>query len=297
MLAMKFLIMILILSVLVLWNRRSVIINFAEEKLEIVKPIRLIVSLLIFILSIPSMNGFGQIPAGSRGVVLRFGAVTGRILPEGLYYVTPFIESVEVMDVQVHAHISPAKAASKDLQDVSTEITLNYRVDPIHVDKVYADLRREYESRVIYPSVQEAVKACTAAYDAEELIQKRSIVRQLMETSLRERLMSHGILLDVMSITDFQFSHEFSQAIESKVVAAQTALRAENDLRRIKVEAEQRIASAKAEAEAIRIQAEAIMSQGGSQYVNLKAIEKWDGKLPQWTAGGATPFITIPSNK
>jgi hypothetical protein len=66
-------------------------------------------------------------------------------------------------------------------------------------------------------------------------------------------------------------------------VAQQTALKAENDLTRIKTEAEQRIA-----------QAQAITQQGGRDYVNLKAIEKWDGKLPQqMIPGSAVPFINV----
>ncbi len=77
-------------------------------------------------------------------------------------------------------------------------------------------------------------------------------------------------------------------------MAQQQALKAANDLDRIKTEAEQRVAQATAEAEAIKIQAQAITQQGGRDYVQLKAVEKWDGKLPgQMIPGSAVPFIPL----
>lgn len=237
---------------------------------------------------------FGQVPAGHRGVVLRFGAVTGQVLDEGLYFVTPFVQSVELMDLQVHADKSKATSASRDLQDVMAEITVNYRLDSKRVAEVYRDLRQDYVNRVMVPAISEAVKASTAQFDAERLIIERQRVKDMIERILAERLAKHGLLVDGISITDFQFSQGFSQAIEQKVTATQQALKAENDLRRIKAEAQQQIETAKAGAEAIRIQAMAINSQGGRDYVQLKAIEKWNGSVPQWMgSGNAVPFVSM----
>lgn len=237
---------------------------------------------------------FGQVPAGHRGVVLRFGAVTGQVLDEGLYFVTPFVQSVELMDLQVHADKSKATSASRDLQDVMAEITVNYRLDANRVAEVYRDLRQDYVNRVMVPAISEAVKASTAQFDAERLIIERQRVKDMIERILAERLAKHGLLVDGISITDFQFSQGFSQAIEQKVTATQQALKAENDLRRIKAEAQQQIETAKAGAEAIRIQAMAINSQGGRDYVQLKAIEKWNGSVPQWMgSGSAVPFVSM----
>lgn len=251
----------------------------------------LIVLAGIFLLAmLPSV---GSVPAGNRGVVLRFGAVTDRILPEGFYLVMPIAESVVLMDVQVQAVTTNSKAASKDLQNVNTQITLNHRLDPAQVGTIYQNLRHDYDFRIVAPAIQEAVKAATAQFEAERLIIDRPLVRDRIEEYLSVRLSEHGIQVDGLSITAFEFSPEFAAAIESKVTATQEALKAENDLRRIEIEAQQRIVEAKAEAEAIRIQAESISKQGGAEYVNLKAIEKWNGVLPQWMSGQATPFVNV----
>lgn len=251
--------------------------------------VALALGVIIFILPC-----FGQVPAGMRGVVLRFGAVTGEIKGEGLYAVAPFVNSIELMDVQVHAAKTSATAASRDLQNVATQVTVNFRLLPEKSAKVYQELRHDYVERILSPAVQEAVKSATAQFDAEKLIVERPTVKAHIEEFLQARLSTHGILVDGISITDFQFSKDFSDAIEAKVTATQQALKAENDLRRIKVEAEQRVAQAQAEAEAIRIQAQSISAQGGLAYVNLKAIEKWNGALPQWmTSGSTVPFVNL----
>ena len=100
-------------------------------------------------------------------------------------------------------------------------------------------------------------------------------------------------------MTDFEFSAEFNRAIESKQTAEQNALRAKRDLERIKVEAEQKVTSAKAEAEALRLQRQVIspeLIQLRQIEAQIKAIEKWDGKLPNVT-GGAVPFIQVEKPK
>lgn len=252
-----------------------------------------IIMLLIMFVINPS---FGQVPAGHRGVVLRFGAVTGEVKNEGLYFVTPFVNSIELMDVQVHADKSRATAASRDLQNVATEVTVNYRLDPTRVAEVYRDLRNDYVARVMVPAIQEAVKASTAQFEAERLIVERPQVKEQIEQYLQARLRKHGLIVDGISLTDFAFSQDFANAIEAKVTSQQLALKAQNDLNIVKAEAQQTIEQAKAEAEKIRIQAGAINAQGGRDYVHLKAIEKWNGALPGWITGNsAMPFINVPS--
>jgi regulator of protease activity HflC (stomatin/prohibitin superfamily) len=242
------------------------------------------------------LGGFGTVPTGHRGIHLRWNAPTGKVLNQGIYYVMPFVENVYKMSVQVKAHHTKAAAASKDLQNVSTEVTLNYAVQPDKASSLFRDVGAEYEKTIIEPAVLEAVKATTANYNAENLVTERSMVKDKLQERLSTRLATHGIVVDAVSITDFTFSPEFTQAIELKVTATQNAMAAENNLKKVKFEAEQAIAKAQGEAEAIRIQVQAIQQQGGKDYVALKAIEVWDGKLPTYMLGSNTmPFITIPS--
>ena len=242
-------------------------------------------------------GAFGTVGAGQRGVLLRFDAPTGDILEEGLYFKIPFVEDVVLMSTQLNKYTAPATSSSKDLQVVTTEVTLNYQLKPNQVAEVYRALRRNYESLVIQPYIQEAVKSTTANYNAEELITQRPAVKTALQELLADRLQPRGLQVVQVSITDFQFSNAFQQAIEAKVTAVQRALEAENALRRVEFEAKQQIEQARAEAKGLELQ----RAQVTTQLLELRRIEvqkeavgKWNGVMPSVvTSGGPVPMLDV----
>ena len=247
----------------------------------------LLMGLVIFI---PAMSSFGTVGAGERGVRLRFSAVTGSVLDEGLYFQIPFVERVVTMSVQIEKYEASADAASKDLQSVSTTVAVNYHLDPSRVDSVYQEFREQYRVRSIEPSIQESVKSAIARYTAEELITKRAQVRDDIKANVKEKIEPNGIILDELNIVNFSFSKSFNIAIEKKVTAEQEAFAAQNKLEQVKFEAQQQIEEAKGKAEAIRIEAEALRQS--PQVLELRALEKWDGVLPKVT-GENVPFVNV----
>lgn len=239
---------------------------------------------------------FTSVDAGYRGVVLRFGAVTGRILDPGPHLITPVIETVRPISVQVQVEKLESQAASHDLQVVHTQVTLAYYQDPCCVADIWSKLNDDALDRVVIPAIQEAIKAQTAQYDAEQLIAQRPAVRAGIEQYVRDRLVTHHIDVDAVSITDFNFSEDYNRAIEAKVTAQQNALKAENDLNRIKIEAEQKVTQAQAEAKALEVQKQQITPE----LVQLRTIEMmqqhWDGHLPDVYMsgqGGALPMMDV----
>lgn len=256
--------------------------------------IKIGLTFFVLLLILGPLHPWVIVPAGHRGVVLQLGAVSG-IMGEGFHFRLPVIQKVIAFNVQVQKAETDAAAASKDLQTISSKIALNYHVDPATVSRVFQNIGEAYEKKVIDPAVQEAVKAITARYTAEELITKRQQVALEIQDLLTGRLRKSDIVVDAFSIVNFEFSNEFNKAIESKQTAEQMALKAQRDLQRIKIEAEQKIAAAKAEAEALRIQKAEVtpeLVRLREIEVQKQAVEKWDGKMPQVT-GGATPFINV----
>ena len=248
---------------------------------------KIAIGLAVFIIV---LGAVGTIGAGERGVLLQFGAVQDKVFDEGLYFKIPFIHKVVKMDVKIQKDEIPASASSKDLQVVTSKIALNYHLDPSSVNKVWQDVGKNYNIRIIAPSIQEAVKAVTARFTAEELITKREEVKEQIKSNLADRLFEHSIIVDEFNIIDFEFSPAFNEAIESKVKAEQLKLKADRDLERIKIEKEQMIAAAQGKAEAIRIEANALKQN--PQVVELRWIEKWNGEVPTYW-GEASPFIGI----
>ena len=223
-------------------------------------------SVIGFVIIIASLifGAFTTVPAGSRGVVIRFGAVTGTVLDEGLRAKVPFLDSVVLMSVQTQKYEANSSAVTNDLQDVSTTIALNWHLDAGVADEVYRSLGMEFIERIAAPAIQETIKQITAQYNAEDLILKRDEVKGAITDSLSNRLLDRGIVTETVSITNFQFSSTFTAAIEAKVAAEQAVLEATNKLERVKVEAQQAEAQAKGEANARIAQA-----QGEAEYIRV----------------------------
>jgi len=239
----------------------------------------------------------GIVGAGQRGVLLRFGAVTGAVKEEGLYFKVPFAEQVVLMSTQIQKYSAPASSSSKDLQVVTTEVTLNYQLNAGSVGETYRNMRQDYENRVIQPFIQEAVKSTTANFDAEQLITQRPRVKAELQDLITKRLAPLGIGVVELSITDFRFTQVFQDSIEAKVRAVQQALEAENALRRVGFEAQQAIVKATAEAKGLELQKVQITAQLlelRQIEVQRAAVDKWNGVMPTVvTSGGPVPMLDV----
>ena len=246
----------------------------------------------IFVLTI-LFSGFGTISTGEVGIRTTLNKVTTTQQP-GLYFKVPFFQGMNIINTQTQKEQINANAASNDLQTVSTAVAINYSIDPNSAILLFSTVGTEYKAKIIDPAIQEVVKAVTAQYTAEQLITKRAEVTDKIKLDLSERLVINHINVEQVSITNFDFSESFNAAIELKVTAEQNALAAKNKLEQVKYEKDQVIAKAQGEAESIRIQAQAINSTGGADYVKLQAISKWNGILPsQMIPGGTVPFIDL----
>jgi prohibitin 2 len=245
------------------------------------------------VLMVVAFECFTVIPAGHIGVQVTLGEVNQQTLAEGAHFVNPISRIKEVEVRLVTTQLKQASAGTKDLQQIHTDIVLNYRIDGTKAAHIYKEFGFDLQDRVILPALSESLKAVTAHYTSEELITKRDMVSTQVKDEVAGKLGKYGVTVGDISLVNFGFSAEYQKAIEAKVIATQSKLKAEQDLQRIEVEAKQEIAKAEGRAKAIQIETQAINSQGGASYVQLKAIEKWDGNLPNVMSGNSTPFINI----
>lgn len=248
------------------------------------------VLLLILVLSV-IFGGFFIVPAGHKGVVFNsFTGVKPITYDEGTHFKLPFFEHVTEFEVRTKVYNEDASAASKDLQIVSTKVALNYHLNKEQVFDLFKNIGADYESRIINPSIQEVVKSITAKHIAEELITKRESVKEEIKIALKERLTPYYIIVDDMSITNFDFSPEFNRAVESKVSAEQNSLKEQNNLKVVEFQAQQKIAEARGQAEAIKIINEEL--QRSPQYIDYLTIIKWNGEMPLALGSGSLLSIT-----
>lgn len=262
---------------------------------------------------------FVVVDSGHVGVVTTLGAVKPKALPEGFHLVKPFIDRVVPIDCRLHRAHSKADAASKDLQMVSTEVTVQFEIIGEVAPQTFQNIgtKDDVSVKLIEPAIQESVKSVTASFTAEQLVTQRQAVkveihdkiREFIEVTLREKEMSQAVNIANVAITDFNFSDEFNRAIELKVKAEQEALQAKNEKLKRVTQAEaaasemQLAADAKAyqitqesvaRAEAIKREAAALANN--PELVQLRAVERWNGQLPIFSgAGGPLPMLNVES--
>lgn len=216
--------------------------------------------------------GYDYVPAGNIGVANRMGIVVDAPWGPGVKW-TGLLTGTEEFSTRIQLKEYDASAASKDLQMVKTKVALNFKLNPIFAPTIFKTLGHKYADVIITPVVQEAVKSNTAHYNAEELITKRGEVKTKITTQIMNKLKGKGLIVTEVSITDFEFGKEFTEAVERKQVAAQDALTAKNKLDEMEFTSK-----------AMKLQSEVIEIK--KLDIQKDWIKKWDGKLPMYVGGG-----------
>ena len=238
-------------------------------------------------------QGLGRVQPGARGVVLRFGAPTGRIANEGLYMVVPLAEHVVSVNTQINTlQIDRAQGVCSDLEPVYANLAVSIHVEPARVIDVYRSLRFDYAKRIVRPAIADSWKEIVGRYPAGEIVGRRDEIARELRASITRRILPFGIGVDAVATTRVNFAYAYAQAAQRKVAAVQRTLQAESELSRIRVESQQTVVRAKSEIDALRLQRRVPLAQLMKMRqleLERRAIDKWDGHLPATTA--ASPFL------
>ena len=269
------------------------------------KLIAVIMTVVIGLLLLLLLNPFVVINAGHRGVVLTWGKVSELSLEPGLHWRTPIAQRVVEMSVQTNKYEVPQSLAySKDGQTIVITSAVNYNLDPSAVTNTYSEVGESYESKIIQPIVEDAIKQEIAQYAAVEIIANRGKIKDVIQTTLRERLSEFHILVTQYNLVNEDFDDAYEQAIADKQVAVERAKEAENQTKVVAQEKEQAVLRAQADAETSRLQAEALRTAGGEIVIEkikaeamLEASKKWKGEVPASVTvlgnGQAIPFLNL----
>lgn len=238
----------------------------------------IVIGIIVFFIFLSS---FTTIKSGEVGLRIRFGKIVDSSLNEGVNFKIPFIEKIKKVNIKVQKVELNTESSSKDLQTITTQLAVNYKVQGEMASNLYKTVGNSYEATILIPAIQESIKAVMSEYTAEQTITKRNEVSDKCLEEIQSKMEKYGIHIAEFNIIDLDFSQAYSQAIEEKQVAEQKVLTAKQELEKSKVEAEKRIV----EAEATN-KANELLKQNVTDEVLLKQfIEKWDGKLPTTYAG------------
>ncbi len=273
-----------------------------SRKLPSFRAVKVFLVLLFAIILFRSTLIF--VPAGFVGVVYDKGrGVLPNPMREGLNFAIPFWQTATLYDTRLQEYtmsIAPDEGARKkddsldaptsDGQQVRVDATVIFRIDPAKASEIHRTVGVDYIDKLIRPFSRSQIRMVISRYSAPAIYsEKRQEAETLMTDELGQMLASKNLIVDKVLLRAVYFSPEYSKAIEQKVIAEQRVKQAEYEVKEATQRAEAKIAEAKGLAEAQALQ-KATLTQ---EFLQLEAIKKWNGVLPQYT-GGTLPFLNIP---
>jgi prohibitin 2 len=239
--------------------------------------------------------GIKIVDTGQRGIKTTFGKVVSESLPEGIYFYNPITSAVVEMDTRVQRKDGETDTYTRDVQQAAIKYTLNYRLQQNAAHLMYRDVGRDWDDKLVPQVVLGTLKEVVGKWDAVDLIANRDKAGSTAFEAIRKNLGEYNVEVSRFEITDISYTHEFEQSVEQKVIAQQKAIEEQNRTKQIEEQARQKVLSAEAEAKSMQIRAEAL--EQNAKLVQWEAVQKWNGVLPQYMLGGATPFINLTPAK
>lgn len=249
---------------------------------------------LVFLMCVmvsASACGVEMVDTGHRGVKTHYGKVMDESLEEGLYFYNPISQDLIEMDVRANRYDFPTQTYTKDVQqaDIQANVTASLKKDAVHL--MYRDYGWQWVEKIMAPAVEGALKTVIGKWDAVDLVSNREKARAEVETMLRESLRDKYVDVIKFEFVNIDYTPAFEKAVERKVVAIQSAIEEQNRTVQIKETAEQKVIAARAEAESMRIRANALSQN--KALVEYEAVQKWNGVMPQYVMGNSVPFVNL----
>lgn len=238
-------------------------------------------------------GGFYTNKEGEKSLLTTFGKASETIHGAGLHFKVPFLQKVKRFDVKTIRADYRTVTYTKDIQSADIIVSYSYNLISEDIVDTYRKYGNEWQERILYPNLEQAVKAEVGTWNADQMVANRDKVATNILVSLQKRMEVNNY---PVAITNFQminidYSDQFERAIEKKVVAEQEALEEANRTKQVAQKAEQQVVSAKAEAESMRIRAKAL--EQNPKLVSYEAVQKWNGVLPTVMAGDSTPLLDL----
>ena len=222
------------------------------------------------------------VPTGHIGVVTLYSKVQDQYLDAGFHFIKPFVEEVQDIDIRTQKYSNTVEGSAKDLQIVNVTMSINYQIRPEKASELYSKVGKNYNDTILNPALQSGLKAAIAKFTAEEMVTKRSEVASAITEELNARLEEY-FLISAVNLENIGFTDEFNKAIEAKTTNQQKAEAEKAQLEIIKVQNEQKINTAEAEAKVRELQSQSVTEKSLEQLrleIQREMIQKWNGSFP-----------------
>ncbi|MBO5010618.1 MAG: prohibitin family protein [Clostridia bacterium] len=225
-------------------------------------------------------SSFHTVEAGQIAVVKHLGEARN-VRTAGTYFDFWLTEKYEYYDAKVQNMNITTQAYSKDAQTMSIAMNVQYK---INTEKVI-DIANQYGTISLLANRIESIatektKATLSSYSAMNIIETRSTISPLVESTIKEAVdEEYCVEIVAVVLTNIDFSEAFEKTVEDKMIAEQEKLKAEyeketaivnaeKELEVAKLQAQAKIEKAKADAES-----EIEVARAEATAVKLKSVE------------------------
>lgn len=242
------------------------------------------VALAVFVVIVIGSTSTYIVQPGHRGIEVTLGKVSPQFKPEGFGFKQPLVTRIHPMTVRQQTRIMPAECYSSDLQQVTMQLNVLYRIPESSVVKIFQDYAGEPFDSLIAPRIQEALKEVAATHSAEMIVKKREEVKMRALDLARKKIGTNFLVVVDLVLYHLSLSPELSAAIEAKMVQEQEAEKAKFTQLKAQIEADTAIVRAKGEAQAIQVRGQAL--RDNPDFIKLEVVQNWNGKSPLVVGAG-----------
>ena len=275
-----------------------------------------VIAVAILLLTVVT-SSYTIVAPGYTGVIFNIWSGSLRTVGQGLAMRVPWITRVQSYPTAMRTYTMVMRSEegsstvddsidlpTKEGQHIRQDISVTYNTSEEKAAHVFRSFRgapvEDIENTFIRRTIITVAQNAAGQMSLSEIISaKRGELQGVIEKNLEGEMTKMGFVLDKVNLGASHLPPAIENQMQQKMAAQQQAQQAEYELQKQETLAKAAVAQAEGEAKATLVRAKAqsesnrlLQSSLTQTLVNYRAVDKWNGQLPQVTSG-ATPFIDL----
>ncbi len=289
-----------------------------------------IAAIVALILLMFTFSTWRNINPGYVGIVFdkaHHNVTTGALDP-GWAFINPLTQAIQEYPVTIQTYPmvqstyegterdDSIKVQSNEGQQINLDVVIQYQVEKAKASQLYLDWGGApigvVETGVVRQYTRSQVPVVASKYTWEEITSvKRAEMVQEISSVLSAEFDRRHLTLVSFGIREVHLPQALQHSLDQKIQAQQAAEQQKYQLQQAVVKADQDVAQATGQANAVKQTAEgeaqATLTKAKAQaqandllaksitppLIQYEQLQRWDGRLPMFQGGNATPFLDV----
>jgi regulator of protease activity HflC (stomatin/prohibitin superfamily) len=278
-----------------------------------------LVSVAIVVLALGAVySSFAVIKPGNVGVVFNRWSGSLRAAGQGVVWRIPWITQVQSYPIALRTYSMVARAGegsapgddsidlpTREGQHIRQDISVTYNTSEDKAANVFRSFRgadiEDIEATFVRRTIITVSQNVAGQMALTDLISnQRTTLQDAIQEQLGTQMEKMGFVVDKVNLGASHLPQAIEVQMQQKMAAQQQAQQAEYELQRQQTLAKAKVAEAEGDAQATLVKAKAqaeanrlLQETLNPLLVQSKAIDRWNGILPQFSGSGTVPFVNL----